>query len=54
MERQDTEEVSDDDSDEEEEDELHLPPIIAPTFRTTAASVQVTDFSRLLNIFLLT
>ena len=54
MEWQDTEEVSDDDSDEEEEDELHLLPIITLTFCMTAASVQVTDFSRLLNIFLLT
>ena len=52
MEWQDTE-VSDDDSDEEEKNELHLPPIIMPTFHMTAASVQVTDFSRLLNIFLL-
>ena len=53
MEWQDTE-VSDDDSDEEEENKLHLPLIITPTFCMTAASVQVTDFSRLLNIFLLT
>ena len=54
MEWQDTEKVSDNDSDEEEEDELHLPPIIILTFYMIVTSVQVTDFSRLLNIFLLT